>query len=197
MLNILLMIILLIIILIFIFLLLGIRLTVKWLKINDEYDGCVKILILKKLTIYTYNIKSEDSEERLAVAMRLDWEESRCTVTVELVPAALTVRPQESSTIPGFAQTLTFSSAVDKMKSLHPSVLELEGESMEDYRVYSKDGLVLINDQSCMRLDVYKLDEELGTNMAAGNYFLSADGLHLYSFDEKTETVRELPMGTA
>ena len=63
MLNILLMIILLIIILIFIFLLLGIRLTVKWLKINDEYDGCVKILILKKLTVYTYNLKSDDNKD--------------------------------------------------------------------------------------------------------------------------------------
>lgn len=54
------MIILLIIIIIFIILLFGIRLTVKWLKIDNEYDGCVKILILKKLTVYTYNLKPDD-----------------------------------------------------------------------------------------------------------------------------------------
>ena len=63
MLNILLMIILLIIILIFIILLFGIRLTVKWLKIDNEYDGCVKILILKKLTLYTYNLTSDDDDD--------------------------------------------------------------------------------------------------------------------------------------
>lgn len=63
MLNILLMIILLIIILIFIFLHLGIRLTVQWLKIDNEYEGCAKILILKKLTIYTYNLKSDDKKD--------------------------------------------------------------------------------------------------------------------------------------
>ncbi|WP_407381492.1 DUF2953 domain-containing protein [Methanobrevibacter sp.] len=63
MLNILLMIILLIIILIFIILLFGIRLHVKWLKIDNEYDGCIKILIFKRLTVYTYNLESDDDDD--------------------------------------------------------------------------------------------------------------------------------------
>lgn len=57
------MIILVIIILIFIILIFGIRLTVKWLKIDNEYGGCVKILIFKKLTVYTYNLKSDDDDD--------------------------------------------------------------------------------------------------------------------------------------
>ena len=147
-------------------------------------------------TVYMTHVlpESEESEERLAVALCLDWEEGCCTVTAELVPASITKRPPEPVQQPGYMQTLTFSTAVDKMKTMHPSVLELEGESMEDYRIYTKDALVLINDQSCMRLDVYKLDKEIGTNVAAGNYFLSSDGLHLYAFNEKEQTVRELPM---
>ena len=63
MLNILLMIILLIIILIFIILALGIRITIEWAKINGELDGCGKILILKKLKVYSFDLKSEDDEE--------------------------------------------------------------------------------------------------------------------------------------
>lgn len=63
MLNILLMIILLIIILIFIILLIGVRITLKWVKIDSEYDGCVQILILKKLKVYTFDLKSDDDEE--------------------------------------------------------------------------------------------------------------------------------------
>lgn len=63
MLNILLMIILLIIILIFIILALGIRITIEWSKINSELDGCGKILILKKLKVYSFDLKSEDDEE--------------------------------------------------------------------------------------------------------------------------------------
>lgn len=60
MLNILLMIILLIIILIFIILLIGIRLKVRWMKIGSDYDGCLEILIFKKLKVYTMDFKSED-----------------------------------------------------------------------------------------------------------------------------------------
>ena len=53
MLNILLMIILLIIIFIFIILALGIRITIEWAKINSELDGCGKILILKKIKVFS------------------------------------------------------------------------------------------------------------------------------------------------
>ena len=63
MLNILLMIILLIIILIFIILALGIRIKIEWAKINSEIDGCGKILILKKLKVYSFDLKSDDEED--------------------------------------------------------------------------------------------------------------------------------------
>ncbi len=62
MLNILLMIILLIIILIFIILLVGIRLKVKWVKIDKDYDGCLEIILFRKLKVYTYNFKSKDDD---------------------------------------------------------------------------------------------------------------------------------------
>lgn len=63
MLNILLMIILLIILLIFIILLFGIRIRVHWVKNNSEIDGCAKILILKKLKVYTFDFNSDDDED--------------------------------------------------------------------------------------------------------------------------------------
>ncbi len=63
MLNILLMIILLIIIFIFIILLFGIRLTAKWMKIESDYDGCVEILIFKKLKVYSFSLKSDGDDD--------------------------------------------------------------------------------------------------------------------------------------
>ena len=63
MLNILLMIILLIIIIIFIILLFGIRLTARWLKVDSEYDGCVEVLIFKKLKVYTFDLTSDDDDD--------------------------------------------------------------------------------------------------------------------------------------
>lgn len=136
-----------------------------------------------------------ENAERQAIALQMVWEKTDCRVTAELVPAAMTYRPKprplaQSGTV------LTFTNAVDTIKAMHPSVLELGGESMEGYRVYSRDGLVLIDDQSCMRIDIYARDEKTGTNKVAGNYFLSADGLHLYRFNEQEKLVRELPMTT-
>lgn len=63
MLSILLMIFLLIIILIFIILLIGIRLKVKWVKIDKDYDGCVEVLLFRKVKVYTFNLKSDDEED--------------------------------------------------------------------------------------------------------------------------------------
>lgn len=140
--------------------------------------------------------KPEEGEQQ-AIALRLAWDETICEVTAELVPASMTNRPKPSSPIGSYGTTLTFSSAVDTIKTMHPSILELEGESMDGYRIYSRDGLVLINGQSCMRIDIYQRDKSTGTNIAAGNYFISADGLHLYIFNEQEQTVRELSMTTA
>jgi len=62
MLSILGMIILLIILFIIIILLAGIRLQIQWVKTDDEIDGYVKILILKKLKVYTFDLKSDDQD---------------------------------------------------------------------------------------------------------------------------------------
>ena len=62
MLNILLVIILLIAILIFI-ILIDIRLKVRWIKVNENYDGCVEILIFRKLKIYTFDFDSDDDDD--------------------------------------------------------------------------------------------------------------------------------------
>lgn len=57
------MIILLIIIIIFIVLLFGIRIRVQWMKLDNDYNGCAKILIFKRLKVYTFDFKSDDDDE--------------------------------------------------------------------------------------------------------------------------------------
>lgn len=141
------------------------------------------------------NEETGEKPEHQAIALRIEWERTACTVTAELIPESMTHRPKPpAAAMAGGGTTLTFSTAVDQIKAMHPSTLELKGESMDDYRVYSRDGLALIDGQSCMRMDIYKIDERTGTNKVSGNYFLSADGLHLYRLNTETQTVRELPM---
>ena len=66
MLNILGMIILIIILIIFLILLTGIKILITYSKKDDEFKGCIKINILKKITIHTQNFPSnnKDDDER-------------------------------------------------------------------------------------------------------------------------------------
>ncbi len=63
MLNILGMIILIIILFIIILLLIGIKIKLEYNKKGSEVKGCLKILIFKKIKIYTYNFPSEDNDK--------------------------------------------------------------------------------------------------------------------------------------
>ena len=63
MLNILGMIILIIILFIIILLLIGIKIKLEYYKKGSEVKGCLKILILKKIKIYTLNFPSQDDDE--------------------------------------------------------------------------------------------------------------------------------------
>ena len=142
-------------------------------------------------------IEPEEEWKPKAVAMRLEWRGDTCTVTLDLVPVSMVREPvQYGNGVPngGITQAITFSGAVDTVRAMHPSVLGLTGDTMESYRVYSRDGFVKINDQACMRLDVYSYDEHQGTNVIAGNYYLSSDGHRLYQFDEVNRKMTELSM---
>ena len=63
MLNILGMIILIIILFIIILLIIGIKIRFEYNKKGSEVKGCLKILIFKKIKVYTYNIPSSDDDE--------------------------------------------------------------------------------------------------------------------------------------
>ncbi len=62
MLNILGMIILIIILLIIILLLIGIKIKFEYVKKGSEFKGCLKILVFKKINIYTRHFPSKDSD---------------------------------------------------------------------------------------------------------------------------------------
>lgn len=64
MLNILWMIILIIILFIIILLILGIKVTFEYNKKGSDFKGCLKILVLKKIKIYTINFPDTPSDEK-------------------------------------------------------------------------------------------------------------------------------------
>lgn len=78
---------------------------------------------------------------------------------------------------------------VDYFNSLKPWDIGLEGDDMGDYKVYPKQGWVLVDSFSCREMDVYLEDVRDGSNAYMGTYFLSSDLQHLYQKDSNGQIV--------
>ncbi|MBQ4347949.1 MAG: hypothetical protein IJC39_05835 [Firmicutes bacterium] len=125
---------------------------------------------------------SRPSGEEELLLIKLDWSEETCIVTPSVVEA-----PEEKT---GF----THMEAADFVKGLHPSVLGLEGESMNEYHVYILNGLVLVNGAPCMWFEVHSSENNEQTNDPQGTYYMYRDGSRIYKLDRESSTVKELEL---
>lgn len=129
-------------------------------------------------------------ESGMALSIRMDWTEELCTVTADLVEGRVKNPPEPAA--PAGLMSLSEDEMLDFMESLSPSVLGLEGTSMDSYDLLVQEGSVLIDNNPCVRINVYQIDSRTGTNTIGGNYFLSLDGSHLYRLDVANNSVEEL-----
>ena len=129
--------------------------------------------------------RNGDVENEIVHSLLLDWDEDSCTVTVD-TPSGRVRDPAPPATAP---QAPGLS--VDGFKQLPPSVLGLEGDSMENYNVFIQDGMIIVHGNPCIRISVYSVSNT-GSNEIAGSYFLSADGQHVYRYDTESNSVEEL-----
>ena len=127
-------------------------------------------------------------EESVIHSLRLSWEGDRCVVIVD-TPEGRVRNPQPAAGQVGGAVAPGLT--VEGFRTLSPSVLGLPGSSMDEYNVYVQDGTILVYGSTCIRLSVYAKSAS-GSNEIAGNYFLSADGQHLYKYDLANNSVEEL-----
>lgn len=150
-------------------------------------DGLVKA-DPPDFTAETGNVRLARSapEEGKVLSVLLAWEPEACTVTVDMPEGAISDPPEPES------DGMSIMEAIDYMKSLSPSALGLEGDSMEEYNVYARDGVALVNGYPCIHLNIYRIAETTQTNVVAGSYFLSADQRHIYKLDVETGTVVEV-----
>lgn len=134
----------------------------------------------------TVSVARDFEEAGKLYHIRIEWSEDSCVVKMEIPEGIIreTRKAEDSS------QTL--SEKMDYFKSLSPAVLGLEGESMEEYEIYSMSGTVIVDDNSCLQIRVCSKENPAGTNDPSGVYLLSSDGLHLYHLDEVTDTITEL-----
>lgn len=93
------------------------------------------------------------------------------------------------------AQAQSATSLSDQMEyftSLSPSVLGLEGESMEAYTVFPLEGMMSVDGSSCRKMHVYQIQEPEMTNSISGVYLITVDLAHIYQLDPFTNTVTQL-----
>ena len=130
----------------------------------------------------------EDAEtmEKSLFSLTITWENDVCSVAVGQLAGGITQPPP-----PPQPKPLTLGGAIDFFYSSHPSELGLDGESMLQYQVLPLDGAVLVGTTPCLRMNVHAIDENTGTNVIAGQYLVSNDGLSLY-FIEPDGTLREI-----
>ena len=88
---------------------------------------------------------------------------------------------------------MTVSDVVSYFKGLSPSVLGLEGESMDDYDVYPMEGLIRVNGAEVAEVSVYS--DESGANQILGTYLVTRSGVRkVYRFNPWTKEVEELDL---
>lgn len=129
----------------------------------------------------------------LVNTVRISWTPGVCVVTADEEEGIVTSPPpEESGGLMGASISVT--DALDYLKGMPPERLGLTGDTMDNYKVYVQDGAIYVNEQPCIRMNVYDDNNVQGGNAIAGCYLMSSDGLHLYRLDEVNRTVEEIPM---
>lgn len=126
----------------------------------------------------------------MVLTVEITWSEGTCVVVCDQAEGKVTSPPRDETKVP--TAIISMTEAERRLAELPPSVLELEGASMSEYSVMARDGTVIVDGRTCMRMNVYYKG---GTNGVAGRYLMTVDGAHLYLLeDEEKGIVRELKL---
>lgn len=109
------------------------------------------------------------------------WSEYAVAVQVAYVDGRIQSAPkQEKPKEEEESRPTSISEQSDYFNSLDPRKLGLEGDDMQDYRVYPQQGWVLVNDTYCREMRVYLEDIQTATNVYMGSFYLSSDMSQVY-----------------
>lgn len=135
----------------------------------------------------------EDGWVDMVLTVELTWSPGQCVVVGDQAEGRVTSPPPPERPSVG-GSSMSMREAAEFISGLSPSVLGLSGESMESYRVYALDGIVMVNGEPCLRLSVYSRDGAGQGNEFSGTYLLNRSGTRLYVLNTQTDAVEELPL---
>lgn len=118
------------------------------------------------------------------LTLDVQWEADGCSVTPQFAEGA-EILPPPAEPLPA---SITLADAIETVKNTPMDRLGLPG-SMEQYSLFAEEGVVLVNDVACYKIDVYLAE----THQIAATYMVTSDGAHLYRLDSATGMAVELP----
>ena len=127
----------------------------------------------------TVSLSKPADNDKITV-IRLDWSDGQCVASISIEDAPVEEKKPTNKNNIG----LTHTGAMDYLKELPPSVLGLEGDSMEAYNIYIMTGFTYVDGEACLRINIYANDASTGTNVHAGTYFMSGNAEHIYRLSE-------------
>lgn len=119
---------------------------------------------------------ARDTENEKILVVRLSWRDDQCTVRISIEDAPIPVEPEPAKKKP---KGLSHVGAIEYLEALDPAVLELEGDSMDEYNVYITNGFTYVDGEACLRVEVYAKGA-IQTNEHRGTYYMSGDAERIY-----------------
>ncbi len=139
---------------------------------------------------WVYLAKESAEEEGKFFVLAIEWSPSICTVVASIQDAP-TGQGQDA---PEETEALTHTDTVERIQAMQPSVFGLDGTSMSEYNIYVRNGLVMVNGEACIWVEIYTDENPAQTNIPEGTYYLSRDGKRLYRLNRSDNTVQELKL---
>lgn len=114
--------------------------------------------------------------------MDISWDSGGCVIVTSEAEGVISQPPEP----------MTMYEAQQYLESLTPEKLGLDGESMDEYEVFTFDGAIAVDGRACVRMNVYNIDNVQQSNEFMGCYLVSLDGRHIYRLDTSTDEITEL-----
>lgn len=131
-----------------------------------------------------------DETPDMVITVRIAWTPGQCVVTADEILGKVTAPPRDPNAGASAQHPVSQQGAQDRIASMTPAELGLPGESMDQYVVFPIDGIEMVNDVACIRVNVYSTAD--GSNKFMGGYLVSTDGLHLYRQDPSGDEIEIL-----
>lgn len=124
-----------------------------------------------------------DVTEGKLLKLNIQWLAESCVITITnpdgvvLDEAPVEEAPQEA------VEAMNVVAAVEFLRTISPTALGLDGDSMDDYNIYLADGEVRVDKVPAISLRVYRKAVEAGGNSFVGEYLIVGNRSSVYKVD--------------